>query len=378
VELLEAGYTVEMGIALTPQLLENFFATEGDAESVHGNVHGGFSPVEVHDGMTQDQTMTRRLMLIVNLGTPREPTPDAVREFLQEFLSDPGVIDLPRWLWQPILHKLVLRSRPDKVAELYRSIWTEGGSPLEVGTRAIADGLEKLAGGRFEVVWAYRYGERSIDWAFENHVDADTDVAVVPLYTHHTSSTSESVFLEAERVAGRRGNPSVRRIELLPDDPGFIAALAQRCRETFARQRAGPRHLLLSYHGIPTRYDRREGRRYSADCRATTTALLRALDWDPDRASHCYQSKFGPEPWLKPTTADVIEALPGKGVLSVGVVTPGFLTDGLETIEEIGIQGAEAFERAGGEAYIRVPAPEGHPAMLEAMVRAAFPDLAAS
>jgi ferrochelatase len=315
-------------------------------------------------------------MLIVNLGTPRAPTPEAVREFLLEFLSDPGVIDLPRWLWQPILRKLVLRSRPRKVAELYRSIWMEGGSPLEVGTRAIADGVERLAGDRFEVVWAYRYGKRSIDWAFENHVDADTEVAVVPLYNHHTSSTSESVFLEAERVGRQRGVlENVRRVELLPDDPGFIAALAQRCRETFARDGGEPRHLLLSYHGIPTRYDRREGGRYSADCRATTSALLRALDWDSVRATHCYQSKFGPEPWLKPTTADLIEELPGKGVLSLGVVTPGFLTDGLETIEEIGIQGAESFEAAGGEAYLRVPAIEDHPAMLEAMVRTAFPDL---
>lgn len=316
-------------------------------------------------------------MLIVNLGTPDAPTPEAVHKFLLEFLSDPGVIDLPRWLWQPILRNMVLRSRPRKVAELYRSIWMEGGSPLAVGTRAIADGVKELAGDRFEVVWAYRYGDRSIEWAFENHVGVDTDVAVVPLYAHHTSSTSASVFLEAERVARRRGvADNVRRVELAPDDPGFIEALAQRCREAFAQAGAEPRHLLLSYHGIPTRYDRREGGRYSSDCRATTAALLRALDWDADRATHCYQSKFGPEPWLKPTTAGLIEELAGKGIGSLGVVAPAFLTDGLETIEEIGIKGREAFEEAGGEAYVVVPATGAHPAALEAMVRAAFPDLA--
>lgn len=320
--------------------------------------------------------MSRRVLLIVNLGTPAAPTPEAVHDFLLEFLSDPGVIDLPRWLWQPILRNMVLRSRPRKVAELYRSIWMEGGSPLEVGTRAIADGIEKLSGDRFEVVWAYRYGDRSIDQAFENHVDADTDVAVLPLYAHHTSSTSESVFLEAARVARQRGvADNVRRVELLPDDRGFIDALSQRCRETFAQSGTEPQHLLLSYHGIPKRYDRREGGRYSSDCLATTAALLGALDWDPDRASHCYQSKFGPEPWLEPRTARLIEELPGRGVRSLGVVTPGFLTDGLETIEEIGIQGGEAFAAAGGGAYVRVPATEAHPAALEAMVRAAFPDL---
>jgi len=323
--------------------------------------------------------MSRRLMLIVNLGTPDAPTPEAVHKFLLEFLSDPGVIDLPRWLWQPILRNMVLRSRPRRVAELYRSIWMEGGSPLAVGTRAIADGVRELAGDRFEVVWAYRYGDRSIEWAFENHVGVDTDVAVVPLYAHHTSSTSASVFLEAERVARRRGvADNVRRVELAPDDPGFIEALAQRCREAFAQAGAEPRHLLLSYHGIPTRYDRREGGRYSSDCRATTAALLRALDWDADRATHCYQSKFGPEPWLKPTTAGLIEELAGKGIGSLGVVAPAFLTDGLETIEEIGIKGREAFEEAGGEAYVRVPATGAHPAALEAMVRTAFPDLGAA
>ncbi len=320
--------------------------------------------------------MTRRLLLLVNLGTPRAPTPEAVHEFLLEFLSDPGVIDLPRWLWQPILRRMVLRSRPAKVAALYRSIWTEAGSPLEVGTRAIAEGVRELAEGRFEVDWAYRYGERSIHRAFDEHVDADTEVAVVPLYAHHTSSTSESVFLEAERVARDRGLARApRRVELAADDAGFVEALADRCRETLAGAGAEGSHLLLSYHGIPIRYDRREGERYSSDCRATTRALLRALDWDPELADHCYQSKFGPEPWLKPATAATIEGLPGRGVRAVAVVTPGFLTDGLETIEEIGIQGSEAFADAGGDTFLRVPAPEGHPAMSRALVRAAFPEL---
>jgi len=317
-------------------------------------------------------------MLIVNLGTPREPTEEAVHDFLLEFLSDPGVIDVPRWIWRPILKNLVLRSRPRKVAELYRSIWTEAGSPLEVGTRAIAEGVERLAAGRFEVVWAYRYGDRSIEAAFESHVDDDTEVAVLPLYAHHTSSTSESVFLEAERVARGRGIiDNVRRVELLPDDPGFIEALAGRCREAFSPPGAEPEHLLISYHGIPRRYDKREGRRYSTDCRATTKALLRALEWHPSRASHCYQSKFGPEKWLGPATARLLEELPAKGVRSVGVVTPGFLTDGLETIEEIGIQGAEAFAQAGGDACILVPACAAHPEMVGAMIGAAFPDFPA-
>ena len=319
-------------------------------------------------------TPNRRLLILVNLGTPDAPTPEAVRRFLLEFLSDPSVIDLPRWMWQPILRGIVLRTRPPKVAELYRSIWREGGSPLAVGTTNIASGIADIAAGSFDVVSAYRYGEPSLHRTFRDHVDPDTDAVVLPLYAHRTSSTTGSVFLEADRIALELGVPAnVRKVTLAADDPGFIEALTGRCRAAFAQAAFEPKHLMLSYHGIPTRYDRREKRQYSSDCLATTDALLKALDWDPKRAIHCYQSKFGPEPWLKPTTADVIGELPGKGIRSLAVVTPGFLTDGLETIEEIGIQGRDIFKEAGGDAFIRVEAPEDHPAMLAALARTAFP-----
>ena len=318
----------------------------------------------------------RRLLILVNLGTPDAPTPDAVRRFLLEFLSDPSVIDLPRWLWQPILRGMVLRSRPHKVAQLYQSIWMDGGSPLRVGTGKIAAGLEEISDGRFDVVWAYRYGDPSLYQTFRDRVDADTETVVLPLYAHRTSSTTGSVFIETDRVAVKLGVPAgVRKVALAADDPGFIDAVADRCRAAFAAAAAEPQHLLLSYHGIPTRYDRRERRQYSTDCWATTDALLKALDWDPERATHCYQSKFGPEPWLKPTTADLVKELPGRGIRSLAVVAPGFLTDGLETIEEIGVRGLEMFEAAGGDTLIRVEAPEDHPAMLAALKRTAFPDL---
>ncbi|MCH7823165.1 MAG: ferrochelatase [Acidobacteria bacterium] len=320
-------------------------------------------------------TANRRLLIIVNLGTPDAPTPEAVHKFLLEFLSDPSVIDLPGWLWQPILRRLVLRRRPRRVAKLYRSIWTAGGSPLEVGTRKIAAGIEEIAGDRFDVAWAYRYGDRSLHRTFSERVGTDTEAVVLPLYAHRTSSTTGSVFLEADRVALALGVPAnVRKVTLPADDPGFIDALADRCRVAWAEAGVEPEHLLLSYHGIPTRYDRRERKQYSADCLATTDALLRALDWDPGRATHCYQSKFGPEPWLKPTTAELFAELPRRGVRSLAVIAPGFLTDGLETIQEIGVRGRELFEEAGGDTFIRVDAPEDHPALLAALVRTAFPN----
>ena len=320
-------------------------------------------------------TANRRLLIIVNLGTPAAPTPEAVHEFLLEFLSDPGVIDWPGWLWQPILRRFVLRRRPRRLAELYRSIWTAGGSPLEGGTRKIAAGIERLAAGSFDVAWAFRYGNRSLHRTFSERVGPDTEAVVLPLFTHRTSSTTGSVFLEADRVALAAGVPAnVRKVTLPADDPGFIDALADRCRTAFAEAGVEPEHLLLSYHGIPTRYDRRERKQYSTDCLATTDALLRALDRDPGRATHCYQSKFGPEPWLKPTTAELLVELPRRGIRSLAVVAPGFLTDGLETIEEIGVKGRKLFEEAGGDTFILVEAPEDHPALLAALVRTAFPN----
>ena len=317
----------------------------------------------------------RRLLIIVNLGTPDAPTPAAVHKFLLEFLSDSGVIDLPHWLWQPILRRFVLNSRPPKVAELYRSIWTADGSPLEVGTRKIARGIREIADDHFEVTWAYRYGDRSLYRTLSKRVGSDTEAIILPLYAHRTSSTTESVFLEARRAAQTLGiSTNLREVTLEADDPGFINALADCCRSAFAKAGGEPDHLLLSYHGIPTRYDRRERRQYSTDCLATTNALLKALTWDPGHATHCYQSKFGPEPWLKPTTSDLFTELPQRRIRSLAVVTPGFLTDGLETIEEIGIQGRELFKEAGGDTFIRVNAPEDHPALLAGLLRAAFPN----
>ena len=164
------------------------------------------------------------------------------------------------------------------------------------------------------------------------------------------------------------GAPSrVRRALLAPDDAGFIEAQAARCEEAFTACGARPEHLVVSFHGIPARYDRREKGRYQADCRRTHDALLARLGWDPARATLAYQSRFGPERWLGPATAGTLVELPRRGVRSVAVVTPGFLTEGLETIEEIGGQGAESFRHAGGVAFVRVPAVSDHAAFVGAL-----------
>lgn len=308
-------------------------------------------------------------LLLANLGTPTAPVGEAVREFLDEFLSDPSVVDLPRWLWLPILKGIVLNSRPRRVVRQYASIWTSKGSPLRVATERIARALAERAEGRFTVGVAYRYGEPSLDAALRGAADATTGpVIVVPLFPQRTDATTGTMLRRARQAAARAG-VSDRLIERLvvADEPGYVTALASRWSEALADAPMEPEHLVVSFHGIPVRYDRRERSVYVEDCRATMRALLAAICWPASRATLAFQSRFGPEPWLTPATADVLEALPRRGVRRVAVITPGFVTDGLETLEEIGIRGRERFLEAGGTYLLRVGAVEDHPAFLDAL-----------
>ena len=313
-------------------------------------------------------------LILVNLGTPTAPTAPAVREFLAEFLSDPAVVDLPAWLWQPILRGIILRRRPARVAHQYATIWRDDGSPLRVATGRMVAGVRALAGGRFAVVEAYRYGEPSLASVMNRLARESTGpVIVVPLFPQRTDATTATARCKATEAAEEAGvgDRLVNRL-IAPDDPGYIEALADRWRTALANE-PEPDHLVVSFHGIPTRYDRREGQTYTKDCALTTRAFLSAIGWPADRATLAYQSKFGPEPWLKPATADLLEGLPKRGVRSVAVVTPGFLTEGLETLEEIAIRGRESFVEAGGERFLYIAATEDHPALLASLARLALP-----
>jgi ferrochelatase len=308
---------------------------------------------------------------------------------LAEFLSDPAVVDFPSWLWKPILHGIILKSRPPRVAELYREIWTADGSPLEAGTKSIAAGLQGLFDARVcadsrgdsdsrseprtAVRWAYRYGRPSLASRLEKGKGLDcVEIVVLPLYAQHTSSTSGTVADEVRSLArGMEIDDRLRVALLEPGDRGYIEANAACFQRALAQEAWEPEHVLLSFHGIPARYDRREGEQYSQDCARTAEAILDDLGWDPDRATLCYQSKFGPERWLTPSTASLLETLPTTGVRRLAVMTPGFLTEGLETIEEIGIQGRETFLAAGGTHFLRVPAVGDHPAILQSLARLA-------
>ena len=314
-------------------------------------------------------------LLLLNLGTTAAPTPEAVRAFLNEFLSDPAVVDLPSWLWQPILRTMVLRRRPARVAAQYASIWTPEGSPLRVETERIVARVRALAQGRCTVSAAYRYGAPSLDDAMQRLArDGCERVVVVPLFPQRTDATTGTAFRRAREAAARAGLGERLIERAIPAaDDGYVRAMAGRWRDALARESAGPEHLVLSYHGIPARYDRREEGIYVRDCEATSRAFLQAIDWPAERATHAYQSKFGPEPWLKPATAEVLAALPSRGVRRVAVITPGFVTDGLETIEEIGIRGRETFTEAGGESLLRVAAVADHEAFASTLLRLTEP-----
>lgn len=312
-------------------------------------------------------------LILANLGTPAAATPQAVREFLEEFLSDPLVVDYPAWFWQPILRRFILPKRPDRVARLYQSIWREAGSPLDDDTRRLARAVATRLAPDANVVHAFRYGERRLERVVEERLAAgDREIIVVPLFPQRTSSSSGSIVVETDRLAKRHGlGDRLRIAEIAPASPGYIEAIAERVER--AVESAPVDHLLVSFHGIPLRYDLKERGTYHRDCEATTEALLRRLGWPASNVSLAYQSHFGPEPWLSPATATRIQELARRGTRRLAVVTPGFVTEGLETLEEIAIQGREQFSEAGGEHYVAVPAVGEHPRFVEDIV-AAFRD----
>lgn len=303
-------------------------------------------------------------LVLINLGTPDSPTSDAVRAFLAEFLGDPAVVDWPRWLWLPLLRWIILPRRTTKTAALYQKIWTVEGSPLAAGTRRIAAALTRTSRRWIEPIVANRYGTPSVGEALDRAAAlAPTGpIPVIDLFPQRTSSTTGTIAQELRRQAAARGLAErLQPLRIAPDEPFYIEAQAARCRDAFAAAGREPEHLLLSFHGIPSRCDRREGHRYSADCTTTAKALLATLGWPEERSTLVYQSRFGPERWLVPATLERLAQLPSRGVRRLAVVTPGFVTEGLETIEEVDSRGRKIFVEAGGDQFIRVLAVGDHP-----------------
>lgn len=309
-------------------------------------------------------------VLLINLGTPDAPEAPAVRRYLAEFLSDPRVIEIPRLAWLPILHGIILRTRPRRSAHAYSQVWTEEGSPLAAITCRQATGLQERLGDAALVEWAMRYGNPGIRPAIERMIAAGcTRILAAPLYPQYcaatTASANDAVFAV---LATMRRQPSLRTLPPYHDDPPYIDALRDNLQRQLDELGFEPQRLLLSFHGMPER-TLHLGDPYHCHCRKTARLLGEALGRGVDVA---FQSRFGRAKWLEPATEDVLAAYPGEGVKRVAIAAPGFSADCIETIEELGIRGRETFEQAGGERFERLDclndSSEGM-AMLERIVR---------
>lgn len=297
-------------------------------------------------------------VLMVHLGTPDAPTPAAVRRYLAEFLSDRRVIAAPRWLWWPVLHGVVLRIRPPRVAKLYASVWQEGGSPLRVIAEQLCTALQQTlgeAGGEVSVRVGMTYGEPSIANALaEFKRDGIGRVLVMPMYPQYSGTTTAAVFDGVARALAREPNlPELRFIRDWHEHPAYIQALADSVRREQAERPF--ERLLMSFHGIPKRYAE-AGDPYPEECRATAAALADALGMRDDQWACSFQSRFGREEWLTPYTDKLLEQWARDGVKKVAVICPGFSVDCLETLEEIAVQNREFFQDAGGESLCYIPA----------------------
>ena len=280
-------------------------------------------------------------VLLVNLGTPTAPTPRAVRRFLSEFLHDHRVVQLTRWLWCPLLHGLILPLRGPKVAAKYAAIWMEGGSPLAVHTRDLAMALQQRLP-QLTVSHAMRYGEPALAQALSRlRATGVSETLVLPLYPQYSSTTTASI---ADVITAVDSNTHM--IEDYHRDPGWIAAIAGSIQEHWNQHGRGE-HLLLSFHGLPQRLVD-AGDPYATQCIASANAIASVLDLDDTQWTLAFQSRFGRERWLQPSTSDALDALAERGVRSVDAVCPGFATDCLETLEEVAIMLAEQFHARGG------------------------------
>ncbi len=309
-------------------------------------------------------------VLLVNLGTPEAPDPAAVRKYLAEFLSDPRVVEIPAAIWKPVLHGVVLRTRPAKSARAYREVWTNEGSPLMAISIRQRDALQDRLGESLCVGLAMRYGRASIGHALTKMFDHGFKrILIAPLYPQYcaatTASALDAAFATLEKM---RSQPTIRVLPPYFEDRLYIDALEANIKRQLAALDFVPERLLLSFHGMPER-TRTLGDPYYDQCQRTAELLGERLSSPIDVS---FQSRFGRARWLQPDTEDLLKAYPQQGVRRLAIVAPGFSADCLETLEELGIRGRDTFRGAGGTHFAQLDclndSDEGM-AMLDALVR---------
>jgi ferrochelatase len=331
--------------------------------------------VAAPDGLAVDppamSVVTRSTVgvLLLQLGTPRQPTYGSVFVYLRQFLSDRRVIEVPRWLWLPLLYLRILPWRSAASAGKYRRIWhPQRGSPLLDYTQRQALGLQQRLAGSATVHFAMTYGRPAIDEIVAQLIRSGIErLIAVPLYPQYSATTTAAAtdalfraLLQPRRV------PSLRIVPPFYAHPAYLDAVATVIREDWQRLAWEPEHIVFSYHGIPQKYAQR-GDPYARQVVRTTWELVRRLQLPRSRWTLAYQSRFGRSPWLKPYTDDVLQSLARRGVRRVYVALPGFTADCLETIDEIGRESRELFERAGGEHLCNGTCLNDHPCWIAAL-----------
>jgi ferrochelatase len=314
-------------------------------------------------------------VLMVNVGSPDEPTTPAVRRYLREFLSDPRVIDIPAWQRWLLVNLIILPTRPKQSAHAYQQIWRPEGSPLVHFSKLQQQALEKKSGQR--VVLGMAYGNPSLHDALAS-LEGVGSLTLVPMFPHYASATFGAVLEGVYgKVRTRNVVPALRVVEPFWNAPGFLDALAA----IIQRNVGDAEHLLLSYHGLPERQvmaadagclrsddccARVPKGCYRAQCLATSRALAERIKLP---LSTSFQSRLGRDKWIGPASDAHVEELAKKGVKKLAVATPSFVADCLETLEEIGLRLKETFVKAGGEKFTLVPCLNDDPAFIDVLAR---------
>jgi ferrochelatase len=302
----------------------------------------------------------RTAVLLLNLGTPAAPTADAVGDYLAEFLSDPRIVELPRWLWWPVLHGYILRTRPRRSAEAYAKVWRNDGSPLLVFSdrlaQAVGTEISRRTGGKVLTALAMTYGEPSIRGTVVELMRTGVRrVLVLPLFPQYSATSTGAALDAVNRVMQTlRWPPELRTINDYHADAGYLAALASSVRSHWMEQGRGDK-LLLSFHGIPEKYAA-AGDPYPDQCRETARRLGDVLGIEDDDLLVTFQSRLGRQPWLRPYTDEMLEQLARQDLGTLDVACPGFAVDCLETLEEVALRYRATFLTHGGRRFRYIPA----------------------
>lgn len=318
-------------------------------------------------------------ILLANLGTPEAPTAKALRPYLQQFLMDRRIVEIPRFIWCWILHCIILVIRPKKSAEKYASVWTKGGSPLMVNaqkqTKLLQGFLSMRIKSPFAVELGMSYGNPSMKSAIEKLKAQHCDkILVFPLYPQYAASSTASALDAVWRVLLKMRNvPAIRTIRNYHDHPAYIQALATSIT-TFWAINGKPEKLVMSFHGVP-KVHLTKGDPYHCQCHKTGRLLAESLNLTKEEYVIAFQSRFGKQEWLKPYLAKTLEELGKTKIKRIDVVCPGFSSDCLETLEEIAMEGKHIFQDAGGGDYHYIPALNDHECWINAMCDIALENL---